>query len=71
MLAAELDIVSNSTIDVIEFLVLFFEVIHLLIALVHLANSHSMGVLCLVENFGEIVVSHNFSLGCFMVVYGL
>lgn len=68
MLAAKLDIISNSTVDVIEFFVLFFEVIDLLIALVHLAHSHSMGVLCLVEDFGEVVVSHNFSLGSFVVV---
>ncbi len=71
MLAAELDIVSNCTVDVIEFFVLFFEVVDLLIALVHLAHSHSMGVLCLVEDFGKVVVPHNFSLGGFVVMQGL
>jgi len=68
VLATELDIVSNSTVDVIEFFVLFFEVVDLLIALVHLAHSHSMSVLCLVEDFGEVIVSHNFSLGSFVIV---
>ena len=68
MFATELDIVSNSTVDVIEFFVLFFEVVDLLIALVHLAHSHSMGILCLVEDFCEVVVPHNFSLGSFVVV---
>lgn len=71
MLTAELDVISNGAIDIIEFFVLFFEVIDLLIALVHLAHSHSMGVLCLVEDFGEIIVSHNFCLGSLMIMQGL
>lgn len=71
MFTAKLDIISYGPIDVIKFFILFFEVVDLLIAFINLANSHSVGVLGLVQDFGEIVVSHNLSLSCLMIVQGL
>jgi len=68
MFAAKLDIISDCAIDVIKLFILFFEIVDLLIALINLRNSHSVGVLSLIQDFGKFVVSHNLSLSSLMIV---
>jgi hypothetical protein len=71
MLTAVLNVCPKISIHIAQFLILSRKPSNLFIALVHLIYSQPKRILSLVEYFREIIISHCFSLGCLVVVYGL
>lgn len=68
MLSAVLDILFQGAVQLGQFVIFSCQARHFFVALIDLVYSQPMSVFGLVQNFSQVVVSHDLCLGAFVVV---
>jgi len=68
MLSAILNVISEAAVELVEFFVLSGKPFDLFVPFVHLIDPQSVSIFSLVQSFCQVIVSHAFSLGAFLVM---